>query len=213
MELIVALDTVLDKKSPIYSFRREQNGAAHDLALALLAECTAIWKEGGGPNMRLSLLDKASWSSLSAVMKSMDSTGCALRQLCVLRLCTGVEIVESELEKPEWKDKFLSKNGFAEIAELVEELHDLQIRAAEKGSTETNMLRVTGLPIVLRVLRLCTGVEGQLSQSVLSLPMTASAMARACELILLLSANEIKPAGMAHQLSDGAVEEISSRRM
>jgi hypothetical protein len=60
------------------------------------------------------------------------------------------------------KEKFLSKNGFAEIAELVEELHDLQIRAAEKGSTEANMLRVTGLPVVLHVLHLCTGVEGQL---------------------------------------------------
>ncbi len=37
--------------------------------------------------------------------------------------------------------------------------------------------------------------------------MTASAMARACELIILLSANEIKPAGVAYMLSDGAVEE------
>ena len=37
--------------------------------------------------------------------------------------------------------------------------------------------------------------------------MTASAMARACELIILLSAYEIKPAGVAYQLSDGAVEE------
>jgi hypothetical protein len=52
LELIVAVDTVLDKASPIFSFRREQNGAAHDLALALLAECTAIWKEGGGTKIR-----------------------------------------------------------------------------------------------------------------------------------------------------------------
>jgi hypothetical protein len=52
VELIAALDTVLDKTSPIFSFRREQNGAAHELALALLAECTAIWKEGGGTKIR-----------------------------------------------------------------------------------------------------------------------------------------------------------------
>ncbi len=50
--LIAALDTVLDRTSPIFLFRREQNGAAHDLALALLAECTAIWKEGGGTKIR-----------------------------------------------------------------------------------------------------------------------------------------------------------------
>ena len=61
-ELIDALDTVLDKQQPIYSFRREPNAAAHELALALYAECTTLWREGGGPQKRLNLLDKAPWS-------------------------------------------------------------------------------------------------------------------------------------------------------
>ena len=74
-ELIVALDTVLDKNSAIYSFRREPNIAANDLAMALHAECTAMWREGGGPQKRLSLLDKAPWNSLLSVVKTMDSTG------------------------------------------------------------------------------------------------------------------------------------------
>ena len=74
-ELIVALDTVLDKNAAIYSFRREPNIAANDLAMALHAECTALWREGGGPQKRLSLLDKAPWNSLLSVVKTMDSTG------------------------------------------------------------------------------------------------------------------------------------------
>jgi hypothetical protein len=52
VELIAALDTVLDKGSAIYSFRREPNTAAHDLAMALHAECTALWREEGGPQKR-----------------------------------------------------------------------------------------------------------------------------------------------------------------
>ena len=60
-ELIDALDTVLDKNSAIYSFRREQNAAAHNLALALHAECMAPWREGGGPQKQLNLLGKAPW--------------------------------------------------------------------------------------------------------------------------------------------------------
>ena len=97
MELIVALDTVLDKKAPIYSFRREQNGAAHDLALALLAECTAIWKEGGGPKMRLNLLDKAPWPSLFSVVKSIDSTGEAGESSDVLnRVALRIEKANAE---------------------------------------------------------------------------------------------------------------------
>jgi hypothetical protein len=36
----------LDKNSVIYSFRREPNIAANDLAMALHAECTALWMEG-----------------------------------------------------------------------------------------------------------------------------------------------------------------------
>ena len=51
-ELIDTLDKVLDKTSPIYSFRREPNVAAHDMAIALHAECTALWREGGGPQKR-----------------------------------------------------------------------------------------------------------------------------------------------------------------
>ena len=42
----------MDKGSAIYSFRREPNTAAHDLAMALHAECTALWREEGGPQKR-----------------------------------------------------------------------------------------------------------------------------------------------------------------
>lgn len=73
-ELIGALDTVLDKGSSIYAFRRDQNGATHDLAMALHAECTTMWKDGGGPQKQLNLLDKAPWTSLLSVVKSIDST-------------------------------------------------------------------------------------------------------------------------------------------
>ena len=51
--LLTALDLVLDERSPIYSFRREPNGAAHDLAMALHAECTELWRQGGGPEKRM----------------------------------------------------------------------------------------------------------------------------------------------------------------
>ena len=70
VELIAALDTVLDKGSAIYSFRREPNRAAHDLAMALHAECTALWREEGGPQKRMKLLDKAPWQFVSSVVKS-----------------------------------------------------------------------------------------------------------------------------------------------
>jgi hypothetical protein len=71
VELIAALDTVLDKGSAIYLFRREPNTAAHDLAMALHAECTALWREGGGPQKRMKLLDKAPWQFVSSVVKSI----------------------------------------------------------------------------------------------------------------------------------------------
>ena len=88
-ELIDALDTVLDKNSAIYSFRREPNAASHNLALALYAECMKLWQEGGGPQKRLNLLDKAPgirkiWrtmthmvrrNSLTSLDRTMDSTG------------------------------------------------------------------------------------------------------------------------------------------
>jgi len=87
-ELIDALDTVLDKNSAIYSFRREPNAASHNLALALHAECMQLWQEGGGPQKRLNLLDKAPgirkiWrtmthmrrNSLASLDRTMDSTG------------------------------------------------------------------------------------------------------------------------------------------
>ena len=74
-ELIDALDTVLDKNSAIYSFRREPNAASHNLALALYAECMKLWQEGGGPQKRLNLLDKAPWNSLTSLVRTMDSTG------------------------------------------------------------------------------------------------------------------------------------------
>ena len=75
-ELIDALDTVLDKNSAIYSFRREQNAAAHNLALALHAECMALWREGGGPQKRhLVLLGKA--PSKSTRIKAKGNNGAA----------------------------------------------------------------------------------------------------------------------------------------
>jgi len=115
-----------------------------------------------------------------------------------------LQIVESELEILEWRAEFISNNGFAVVVELMEELHKLQILAAKNGLTEqATMLRVIGVPIVLRVLRLCTGQKGQMSQAVMSSPCVPTALAKACELVILLSSNEPVPK-IVSAIIDGA---------
>ena len=63
-DLFGALHVVFDKNSPIYSVCREPNTAAHDLARALREECLALWRDGGGPQKCLALLDAAPCPSL-----------------------------------------------------------------------------------------------------------------------------------------------------
>lgn len=74
-DLIDALDCVLDMNSPIFSFERDVNKASHRVALELHAECMRLWKEGGGPQKRVQLLEKAPWKSLISVAKSIDNSG------------------------------------------------------------------------------------------------------------------------------------------
>ena len=115
-----------------------------------------------------------------------------------------LQIVESELESPEWRADFLSNNGFAVVVELMEQLHQLQIQASKNGFTEqANMLRETGVPVVLRVLRLCTGDRGTLSQAVTSSPSVPRALIKACEFVILLSSNEPVPT-IVSAIIDGA---------
>mmetsp|Transcript_39620 Transcript_39620/g.93227 ORF Transcript_39620/g.93227 Transcript_39620/m.93227 type:complete len:2695 (+) Transcript_39620:129-8213(+) len=73
-DLIDALDVALDPNSAIYAFHREANRDAHEQALALLEECQTLWREGGGPQKRLELLDRAPWKSLLSVVKSVDNS-------------------------------------------------------------------------------------------------------------------------------------------
>ena len=68
-DMIDAADPILDLNSPIYSFCREVNRAAHDEALELHRECIEIWREGGGPAKRLALLEKAPWKCLVSVLR------------------------------------------------------------------------------------------------------------------------------------------------
>jgi len=74
-ELIDALDVALDPTSPIYAFSRESNREAHQRALQLHNEVVQLWRDEGGPNKRLALLDKAPWRSLLSMVKGMDSIG------------------------------------------------------------------------------------------------------------------------------------------
>jgi len=72
-DLFGALHVVFDKNSPIYSFCREPNTAAHDLARALREECLALWRDGGGPQKCLALLDAAPCPSLMSVVQLIDT--------------------------------------------------------------------------------------------------------------------------------------------
>jgi len=56
LELVNVLDTVLDKDSEIYEFCREENGAFHNVAMIMHAECTALWREWGAPQKRQNLI-------------------------------------------------------------------------------------------------------------------------------------------------------------
>ena len=114
------------------------------------------------------------------------------------------QIVESALENTSWRSEFLSNNGFAVAVELMEELHKLQIQALSLNSTQhANMLRVTGVPIVLRVLRLCTGGKGQVSPHVMTSPAMPRAVGKTCELIILMSSTQPAP-NFVSAVVDGA---------
>ena len=137
-------------------------------------------------------LNRAQWRSV------LCAEGKIWRSLYLL------QIVESELETHDYRAEFLSNNGFAVVVELMEELHKQQILAAKNGVVQqAKMLRVIGVPIVLRVLRLCTGDKGQLSQAVMSSPCVPTALAKACELVILLSSNEPVP-NIVSAIIDGA---------
>jgi len=119
-----------------------------------------------------------------------------------------LQIVESELESPEWRAEFLSNNGFAVVVELMEELHKLQVQQAKRGFLEqSKMMTVTGVPIVLRVLRLCTRDvhrdTQQLSQTIMCSPSMPTGLAKACELVILLSNREPVP-NIVSAIIDGA---------
>jgi len=115
-----------------------------------------------------------------------------------------LQIVKSELERPEWRAEFLSHNGFAMAVELMEEVHKRQIQAAKQGlKHQANLLRDTGMPIVLRVIRLCTGEQGQIAQPVITSPTVPTALAKTCQLIILLSSKEPLPP-IVSAIIDGA---------
>jgi hypothetical protein len=63
-ELVDALDMVLDPSSPIFAFCRDINRQSYEAAVDLHNECVRIWREGGGPQKRVKLLDQAPWRSL-----------------------------------------------------------------------------------------------------------------------------------------------------
>jgi hypothetical protein len=63
-ELVDALDMVLDPSSPIFAFCRDINRQSYEAAVDLHNECVRIWREGGGPQKRVTLLDQAPWRSL-----------------------------------------------------------------------------------------------------------------------------------------------------
>ena len=119
-----------------------------------------------------------------------------------------LQIVESELERPEWRGEFLSNNGFAVVVELMEELHKLQVQQAKRGlPAQAEMLAVTGVPITLRVLRLCTrevqGDTQQLSQVIMFSPAMPTGLVKACELVILLGNREPVP-NIVNAIIDGA---------
>jgi hypothetical protein len=77
-KLIAAVDSILDMKSPIYSYHRKENQAAHNLALALHAECEKLWRDGGGQEIQKLLLDAGrtklylAWQLMSIVRPALS---------------------------------------------------------------------------------------------------------------------------------------------
>lgn len=113
----------------------------------------------------------------------LSSHGNMWRSLYVL------QIIESELEDPAWCSEFLNAGGFSALVDLMETVLKLQ-KAQDHGENQAKMLRLIGIPIILRVLRLCCSGKSVLSNGSV-LPILNRVTSLTCDMIILINRLEM----------------------